>query len=149
MSVKYSITEMRNPLKPDEAKKFYAKSQIREKVTLDRIADEIAFASSLTDGDVLNVLRNLIRKIKEHLSDGDMVCLGDFGSFQYQLHSRGASTIEEFNSSRIHKVSLQFRPGDMIREVSQNLSFERVPSVKAQKEAAKKSLSADIPDVEA
>lgn len=137
MSIKYSIAEMRNPLRPEDESLFYAKAQAREVIGMNRIADEIAYATSLTDGDVLNVLRGLIRKTREHLADGDIVDLGEFGKFQYQISSSGAMTPEEFTTSNIRKVRIQFRPGELIKESMDKLKFERVISVKARKQAAK------------
>ena len=140
MSVKYSIAELKNMMRPQAPAKFYAKAQAREEIDLNRIADEISWGSTLTDGDVLNVLRGLIKKINEHLSDGDIVSLGEFGKFQYQLSSNGADTADEFTSANIRKVKVQFRPGKMIRQVIPNLKFERVISVKARKLAAKQNV---------
>ncbi len=137
MSLKYSLAEMHNPQRPDERRKFYAKSQARDTVDLNRIADEISYATTLTDGDVLNVLRGLIRKVKEHLSDGDIVDLAEFGSFQYQVSSRGADTKEEFTPANIRRVKLQFRPGKMLKPQLGEFRFERVMSVKARKAAEK------------
>lgn len=140
MSVKYSIAKMKNPQKPEEAPKYFAKAQARETVGLNKIADELAYATSLTDGDVLNVLRGLIRKAKEHMADGDIVSFGEFGTFQIQVSSAGAVTEEEFIPANIRKARIQFRPGELLREVTNlnNLRFEKVISVKARKEAAKK-----------
>ncbi len=140
MSVKYSIAAMKNPQNPEAPKKYYAKAQVRDTVDLNRIADEIAYATSLTDGDVLNVLRGLIKKIQEHLSDGDIVSLGEFGTFQYQLCSWGAVTEKEFVPANIRKVRLQFRSGKLLRKGLNGLTFEKVISVKA-KQAAKKAES--------
>jgi len=137
MSLKYSLAEMKNPLNENEPAKFYAKSQIRDKVNLNRIAEEISYATTLTDGDVLNVLRALIHKVKEHLADGDLVDLGELGKFQYQISSTGALKRESFTPANIRKVKIQFRPGSMLKPQLGNLSFERVISVKAREEAKK------------
>lgn len=135
MSIKYSIAQLRNPQRPEEPKKFYAKAQARDTVDINRIAQEISYATALTDGDVLNVLRGLIHKVKEHLSDGDIVDLAEFGNFQYQVSSRAADTKEEFTAANIRKVKLQFRPGRMLRPQLGDFQFERVISVKARKAA--------------
>lgn len=148
MSVKFSIAKMKNPQKPEEAAKFFAKAQARETVDINKIADELAYATSLTDGDILNVIRGLIRKVKEHMADGDIVSLGEFGTFQIQLSSNGAVKEEDFIAANITKARIQFRPGELLREVTnlKTLKFEKVISVKARKEAAKKQV--ETPPVE-
>jgi len=135
MSVKYSIVKMNNLLRPEEDPLYYAKAQVREEIGLQRIAEEIAYATSLTDGDVLNVIRGLIRKTKEHLADGDIVSLGDFGKFQFQISSRGAISASEFTQANIRKARFHFRPGKQIKELIPNLEYEEVISVKLRKEA--------------
>lgn len=137
MSIKYSIFSMRHPQKPEEAPKFYAKAQIREKVGLDRIATEIAYATSLTEGDVLNVLKALTKHTADHLADGDLVDLGDLGSFQFQLSSKGTETKEEFTHGHISGARIQFRSGNVFRKLKSNLKFEKVISLKAMAEAKK------------
>lgn len=139
MSIKFSLMQLRNPLQPGDPKKYYAKAQIREVIDINRISDEISYETSLTPGDVLSVLRALIHKTEEHLGDGDMVSLGDFGRFQYQLSSEGTDTKTEFTSARIKKVKLHFRPGRMWKPTVDRLQFEHVISVEERKEAIKKS----------
>lgn len=141
MSVKFSLMHLKNPIKPGDPKKYYAKAQVREVIDLNRIVKEISYATSLTDGDVVGVLRALIYKTEEHLSDGDMVDLGDFGRFQYQLSSEGTATKSEFTFAQIKKVKLHFRPGRMWKPSMDRLQFEHVISVEERKEAKKKSKS--------
>lgn len=57
MSIKYSLALMSTKPGDDTAKKmYYAKAQADGVVTMDEMAEEISYATSLTDGDVLNVL---------------------------------------------------------------------------------------------
>ncbi|NDV66707.1 HU family DNA-binding protein [Bacteroides sp. 224] len=135
MSLKYSIAELKNPLRPQAPKKFYARSQVREDVDIYRLAREIAYSSSQTEGDVLSTIFSLFQKTSEHLADGDSVSLGDFGKFQYHISSNGTATKEEFSTGHIRDVKLRFRPGRMIRTSVADHTFERVLSVKARKAA--------------
>ena len=129
MSIKFSIMQLRNPLQPGDPKKYYAKAQVREVIDINRIANEISYSTSLTQSDVLSVLNALIYKTEEHLADGDIVSLGDFGRFQYQLSSEGADSKAEFTAARIKKVKLHFRPGRMWKPTVDRLQFEQVISV--------------------
>ncbi|MCD7972691.1 MAG: hypothetical protein LUG18_08495 [Candidatus Azobacteroides sp.] len=140
MSIKYSVAQLRNPLKPEEVSRFYTRAQIREKIDLKRIARELGGRSALEENDILSVLHGLIANIKDHLSDGDMVDLGDFGSFQYQLSSDGAVSYEALVQSPrlyIRKARIQFRPGKMLKPSLQDLDFEQVVSVKTREESRK------------
>ncbi len=137
MSLKYSITEMKNMLNPEEPALFYARSQVREEIDIYQLAREMSYSTTLTDGDILNVVFALIHKTNEHLAQGDSVSLGEFGKFQMQVSSRGAQTKDDFTHANIKKVKVQFRPGRMIRTAVSDYKYERVISVKARKEALK------------
>lgn len=120
-------------------KMYYAKAQADGVVTMDEMAEEISYATSLTDGDVLNVIRAVIRQMKKNLSAGKIVKMEQLGSFQVQVSSTGAEDKKDFSASNITGVSVQFRPGRMVRDVVSTaaLSFSRV--------AGKKEVAAEEP----
>jgi len=139
MSVKYSVSELKNPLRREEPPRYYAKAQVREVIEMDRIAREMAQGSSLSEGDIYNVLRNLPGYVTTHLADGDLVDLGNLGRFQFQLTSKGAETREEFTFRNIERARIQFRPGRLMTQVLDNLQYEEVISVKEKQEAKRKA----------
>lgn len=135
MSVNYSLMQISTePGNPDAPKKWYAKAQAAGEVTMDEIAEEISYATSLTDGDVLNATRALIRQMNKHLAAGKIVRLENLGSFQLQLHSKGTDTEEEFTPANIIDASVQFRPGNPVKAATRagegGLTFKRVPRLK-------------------
>lgn len=133
MPINYSVFPMKNPQHRDEAPKYYGKVQATGTADFEVLADEIAYATTLTDGDVANVLRALVKQMKKHLADGKIVKLDGFGSFQFQLSGKGAETEKAYTTSLIKKMSIQFRPGKLIREVQNlsTLSFKKVSTRKA------------------
>lgn len=132
--INYSIAAMRNPSDMKAGPKHYAKMQASGVVDLDDMAEEISYATTLTDGDVLNVLRALIKQMKKNLMAGKIVKLEKFGTFQFQICSEGAETEKAFTPSNIKKVNIQFRPGALVREAQnlKTLTFKKV-SKKADK----------------
>lgn len=53
MAINYSIAAMKNPNPmAEEEVKYYAKAQANGVVTIDQLAEEIAYSTTLTDGDV-------------------------------------------------------------------------------------------------
>lgn len=129
--VNYSLALMSS--KPGDAsapKLLYAKAQAAGEVTLDEMAEDIAYSTSLTDGDVLNAIRALIKQTNKHLAAGKIVRLETFGSFQLQLQSTGAETEKKFTSANITGASIQFRPGKPIKAATRagdgGLTFKRV-----------------------
>lgn len=136
MAIHYSVTAMKNPHDPEAPQKFYAKAQAAGVIEINELAEDIAYSTTLTDGDVLNVIRALVKQINKHIAKGEIVRLENLGTFQAQLSSNGAETEELFNESMIRKIRLQFRPGLGLQQILslQNLSFRKVPKLKAKTE---------------
>lgn len=133
MAINYSIAKMKNPNDKGAPEKFYAKAQASGSVDINELAEEISYSTTLTDGDVLNVIRALVTQINKHIAKGEIVKLENLGSFQAQLCSKGADAEEDFTSANIRKVSLQFRPGLGLRgQLSlDNLTFRKVKPLNA------------------
>ena len=110
MAVKYIVTEKGNPSKPEEPKKHYAQAKADGEITFRRLSREIAEGSTtVSDTDTMAVLNDLIKILTRHLSDGKIVRLGDFGTFQVSISSDGADTPEKVNASLIRGAKINFR----------------------------------------
>lgn len=133
MAINYSIAKMLNPQDRESGEyKYYAKAQANGTVEINALAEEIAYATTLTDGDVLNVIRALVKRINLHIAAGQIVKLENLGSFQAQIRSDGADTEDTYSTSMIRKVTLQFRPGIGLKGQlnKANLTFHKVKSLK-------------------
>jgi len=129
--INYSLAQMSSePGNPDAAKKFYAKMQASGEVTLDEIAEDISYSTTLTDADVLAAIRAFIKQLNRHLAAGKIVKAENLGSFQLQLQSEGTDTEEAFTSANIIGVSVQYRPGKTVANATtrglSSLQFRRV-----------------------
>lgn len=82
MAINYSIAQMKNPNDKGAPAKYYAKAQASGSVDINELAEEISYSTTLTDGDVLNVIRALVKQINKHISKGEIVKLENLGSFQ-------------------------------------------------------------------
>jgi predicted histone-like DNA-binding protein len=115
----------------DAPKKYYAKAQSTGTVSVDELAEAIGYATSLTDGDVMNVIRALVYQMNLQLQAGKIVKMEKLGTFRLQLHSAGADDEKSFNNSYIRSASIHFRPGDTTRAATRGgvdgtLTFKRV-----------------------
>lgn len=137
MAINYCVVGMQNPLDRESGEiKYYPKAQATGSVGINELAEEISYATTLTDGDVLNVIRALVKRINLHIAAGQIVKLENLGSFQAQLRSTGTATEDTFSSAMIKKVTLQFRPGIGLKGQLNiaNLSFHKVKSLQEDKE---------------
>jgi predicted histone-like DNA-binding protein len=126
MAVKYTVTEKNNPLKPAEPKKWYATAKSAGELTLKKLSKEIAEGSTtVSDTDVLAVLNDLTKILRRHLENGEIVRFGDFGSFQVGIGSSGAESAEKFHAALIKTKKVAFRPGADLKEMLNNLKFEK------------------------
>lgn len=132
MAINYSIAAYKKPGDMEGTAKYYAKAQASGTVEINELADDIAYSTTLTDGDVLNVIRALIKQINRHIAKGEIVKLENLGAFQAQIRSNGSETSEDFNESYIRQVHLQFRPGLGLQRTLalENLQFKKVKSYK-------------------
>ena len=76
------------------------------------LAESIAEKSSLTPGDVQNVVRNLLSVMRVHLLNSHSVRLEGLGTFTMGIRSRGkgVDTEEKVNPNQITSVHCRFTP---------------------------------------
>ncbi|MDR1983956.1 MAG: HU family DNA-binding protein [Prevotellaceae bacterium] len=126
MAVTYVLTQKGNPGNPEAPKKFYAQAKSSGEFTLRKLSKEIAEGSTtVSDTDVLAVLNDLTKVLRRHLSNGEIVRFGDFGSFQVALTSEGAETEQAFHASLIKGGKVTFRPGVDLKEMLATLKYEK------------------------
>ena len=94
--VTYSVVARKNMLKKDDPAKYYAQAQASGDVGLDEISTRVEKACTVHSADVVAVLKALEDEMVDGLSRGEIVRLGNIGTFQVGLRSRGAEKAEDF-----------------------------------------------------
>ncbi|MDR0874363.1 MAG: HU family DNA-binding protein [Prevotellaceae bacterium] len=126
MAVKYVVVEKGNPSNPAAPKKFYAAAKASGELNFRKLSKEISEGSTtVSDTDVLAVLNDLTKVLRRHLENGEIVRFGDFGAFQVSVSGEGAETAEKYHASLIKSSKVVFRPGIDLREMQNNLKFEK------------------------
>ena len=76
------------------------------------LAESIAEKSSLTPGDVQNVIRNLMSTMRMHLLNSRTVRLNGLGTFTMKARTRGKGTekSEDVNPNQVTALRCQFTP---------------------------------------
>lgn len=128
-AVTYSVVSRKNPRQPQLPNLFYAQAKARGEADIRTLSDRIELMCTVTRADVMAVLVALESVIKECLSNGEIVRLGELGSLQLSLSSKGSNSKKEFTSSMIHKTRILFRPGETLSAMQKMLHFERVETV--------------------
>lgn len=99
------------------------------------LAESIAEKSSLTPGDVQNVIRNLMSTMRMHLLNSRTVRLNGLGTFTMKARTRGKGTekAEDVNPNQVTALRCQFTPeytrdagGNITRALIQGASYIHV-----------------------
>lgn len=118
----YRLVQKANPL-DQEHKQRYATSVNAGKIDTRMIAKTLSQKSSLTTGDVMNVLENLMEEIPRWLSQGYSVSLWELGTFRLSLSSQGVKEQKEFNTRTIKK-KVVFLPSKSFKSELKTIPFE-------------------------
>ena len=125
-SVTYSVVPRRNPSEKGTPPKFYAQAQARGDVDIREMSERIQQSCTVHKSDVFAVLVALEDVITDALRGGEIVRLGDLGTFQIGISSKGAVTEEDYDESLIKKARINFRPGMALAGILTNLTFTKV-----------------------
>ena len=125
MSVKYRIIPRRNPGKPEQEPLFYAQVVNKGEVSVRELANEIANISTVSVVDTMAVIKAFIQALPQHLTKGEIIRLGDLGSYAIGILSKGAASQEEFSPRLIKGVKIYFRPGRELKKALSAVEFEK------------------------
>ena len=125
MAVKLKAVQRVNPQDVQAPQKFYAKAVSNGRTDLKRLAKLVAMQCTVNRADCLAVLAALEDNIIMELQDGRIVQLGELGTFQLGVSSTGSVTSEEVNSNSVKKARLNFRPGEEMKKMLNNLSYRK------------------------
>jgi nucleoid DNA-binding protein len=90
------------------------------------IAKQIAERSSLNQMDVRSTIEGFLQIIPDVLIDGYIVDLGDFGNMWLQVKAGSSETAEDYHSSLIEGLKVNFRPGKLFKVVLNDAEFVKL-----------------------
>ena len=125
-NVTYSVSPRINPRDKEAAPKFYGHVQASGDIDIREMSERIQATCTVHKSDVFAVLVALEDVITEALKSGEIVRLGDLGTLQIGISSKGAETEEDFSDALIKKARINFRPGSAIVGVLSNLTYAKV-----------------------
>ena len=122
--MRVKLIQRSNPLDQTQAPKYYAHMENEGVVDLRDLSKQMTRYSSLSVGDIKNVLDNLADAASVFLLLGRGVRLGGLGMLRIMLKSEGADTPAEFNTKMIHSVKLKFTPTVEFKKLLDDISYE-------------------------
>lgn len=118
----------------DGKKKWHPRLvKFRKVVDTQKVGEMIADKSSLTPGDVHNVIRNMVNVMSDLLLNSRTVRLDGLGTFTViaKANGKGVDTSEEVSPSQIKHLKIQFTPsatrtsGGTTRAMFNSVEYER------------------------
>jgi len=125
MSAKYNVIARGNPGDPAAPKKHYPSIKSTGRVTLRQLSKQAAELSTISAGDIMASLEAFLSIIPRELGNGNIVELGDFGSFWLRIQTEGAEMADAVTSRNIKKVLPRFTPGKEFKQAIANIDFEK------------------------
>lgn len=115
-----------NPRQPLEPRKFYGVTKASGVIDIRQLAKQISKETTLGTPDVIAVIEALLQDIPDLLLAGNIVKLGDFGTYRLTVSSEGTETSEEYSTTMIKKTNLNFRPGKIFKDQINSAVFRKV-----------------------
>ena len=125
MPVKFNVIEKSNPIDREAPRKFYPSITSSGRISTRQLAERAAQMSTLTTTDMVAAIESLLTIIPDELAKGNIVELGDFGSFWLRTTSEGAVSAEEVRASHISGVLPRFNPGKEFKRALDAITFNK------------------------
>ena len=125
-NVTYSVSPRINPKDKNMPPKYYGHVQANGDISTREMSERIQANCTVTKADVFAVLVALEDVIIDALKNGEIVRLGDLGTFQIGISSKGALTEEDYDEELIKKARINFRPGTALVGILTGLSYKKV-----------------------
>ena len=134
MAVNYAVMKTRNPKGTEGVVYFHGRAVKTSDYDFEDLADDVQMSTTMTEADVLGVLRAMKGYIVKALLAGRVVVLNDIGRFQIALKGKcypaEALQDKEFSpSSMIKGHRIVFRPETKLKSaIAGALTLKRVSS---------------------
>lgn len=125
MSVKYNVVARNNPRNPEAPPKYYPSVVSSGREGIRDIANRIAEISTVSSVDTMAALESLLMVLPRILANGNIVDLGDLGSFWLRVKTEGAENEADVTARNITSVQMQFRPGKEFKRSLDAIDFEK------------------------
>lgn len=120
-----TVITRRKPGDPTAPEKYYPSLKSSGRVTLRQLSKQIAEISTVSSVDTMAVLEALLTLIPREIANGNIVNLGDFGSFRLRIQSEGSDRSEEVTANNIKNVLPRFIPGKEFKQALNTTQFTK------------------------
>ena len=148
-TLKYSLHMQKNPMHPEEPEKAYATLQLNGVLDINALAAHMANHNSIySKGTIVGIITDMCHCIKEAITEGNAIELGELGRFTPSITSEGTlpgvdeegkpvTAMEMFTEANIKDVNVNYELGPGLDFKREDFDFEFTTTRKAQAAAKK------------
>ena len=125
MTVKFNVTPRKDPRDQNSQPKYYATVKSNGRADTNAIAKSINSMSTVSSVDTAAVLEAFLHVVPDKLVEGNIVELGDFGTFRVSVSSQGEATAEDVTARSITDVRVLFTPGRRFMQTLNTAEFQK------------------------
>lgn len=126
MAIKYNIVERGEPgVAGGGTKKYYASAVTTGNLDIEELTEQIERISTVSGADIRAVLYGIVDVVPKLLANGNIVQIGDLGSFRVSVSSEASDTAEEVTAAKIKKSKILFRPGKKFSAMLKTLEYKK------------------------
>lgn len=127
MAKVFSFTTVlrKNMMEKEKPDLYYALAKNSGEIGIDEMAERIQRSSTVNWADVVCVLRALQTEMIDSFKKGEIVRLGDIGSFYVTLRSSGVLLQKDVKEGLILGARVRFRPGKEIKNALKTLTYSK------------------------
>ncbi len=125
MPVKFNVTPRKDPRDQNSQPKYYATVKSSGRADTQAIAKSINSMSTVSSVDTAAVLEAFLNVVPDKLVEGNIVELGEFGTFRISVSSDGAEKAEDVTARNINDVRVLFTPGKRFMQVLNTADFQK------------------------
>lgn len=126
MSIAYVSRKRLNPRDISAKGKFYPAPAYFGEVNLDMICEKISASTTLTPGDVKNVITSLLLTVPEYMLLGYKVRLDDFGIFKLSFSGKGKEKATQVTADDISGLKVLYTPDLKLKTKLSRPEFTKV-----------------------
>ena len=128
MAVPFTAVGKTNPSQPQNPLLYYPRATQSGIADLEELSERVSESCSATPSDCYAVIIGLVTEICRSLDQGNIVRLGQLGSFQVSVQGTSSPSPEEVSEANIASSSIIFRPGKKLKKMLDQLKFYKKKS---------------------
>jgi predicted histone-like DNA-binding protein len=123
MAIYFTPVPKKNGIDPEAPVQYYPCAVAKEEIDFEALCDIVASRCTASRPDCYLVITALTDVLKDQLLQGNIVRMGDLGSFRTTLSGLPAETPDQVSRHKIKKCNLAFKPSKNIQKALKEAQF--------------------------